>query len=103
MKCLVIVESPSKCKIIAGYLNSIPELVTKYGQFSVVASCGHIRDLKKKELSIDISNNFNPIYEVLSDSFKKKLVSDLKTKIHDYISNKDMILLATDSDAERPF
>ena len=100
MKCLVIVESPSKCKIIAGYLNNIPELVTKYGQFSVVASCGHIRDLKKKDLSIDISNNFNPIYEVLSDSFKKKLVSDLKIKIHDYVSNKDMILLATDSDAE---
>lgn len=100
MKCLVIVESPSKCKIIAGYLNNIPELVTKYGQFSVVASCGHIRDLKKKELSIDIANNFNPIYEVLSDSFKKKLVSDLKLKIHDYVSNKDMILLATDSDAE---
>ena len=100
MRCLVIVESPSKCKIITGYLNSIPELVSKYGQFSVVASCGHIRDLKKKELSIDIVNNFTPVYEVLSDSFKKKLVADLKTKIHDYVSNKDTILLATDSDAE---
>jgi DNA topoisomerase-1 len=100
MRCLVIVESPSKCKIITGYLNGIPELVSIYGQFSVVASCGHIRDLKKKELSIDIGNNFTPVYEVLSDSFKKKLVADLKTKIHDYVSNKDMILLATDSDAE---
>ena len=100
MRCLVIVESPSKCKIITGYLNSIPELVAKYGQFSVVASCGHIRDLKKKELSIDIQNNFTPVYEVMNDAFKKKLVSDLKVKIYDHVSNKDMILLATDSDSE---
>ena len=100
MKCLVIVESPSKCKIISGYLNNIPELVALYGTFTVVASCGHIRDLKKNDLSIDIQNGFVPTYEVLSDAFKKKLVGSLKTQISEYAKNKDMILLATDSDAE---
>lgn len=100
MKCLVIVESPSKCKIITNYLNSIPELVALYGTFTVIASCGHIRDLKKSELSIDIANNFTPTYEVLCDPFKKKLVSSMKKQIVSYMENKDMILLATDSDSE---
>ena len=100
MKCLVIVESPSKCKIINNYLNSIPELVSLYGEFTVIASCGHIRDLKKKELSIDITNDFKPDYEVIPDSFKKKLVHNMKITIYDYVSKNNMILLATDSDAE---
>lgn len=100
MKCLVIVESPSKCKIITNYLNNIPELVSLYGDFTVIASCGHIRDLKKKELSIDINNDFRPDYEVIPDTFKKKLVHTMKTTIYDYVSTNNMILLATDSDAE---
>jgi len=69
MKCLVIVESPSKCKIITNYLNSIPELVSLYGEFTVIASCGHIRDLKKKELSIDIVNDFKPDYAIETGTY----------------------------------
>jgi DNA topoisomerase I len=95
MKSLVIVESPAKAKIIAKYLNSFPDLVGKYGKFTVVASFGHVRDLKQKEFGIDIeSGRFEPIYDIIPD--KKKLVLELKKKINDH----DMIFLASDSDLE---
>ena len=52
-KNLVIVESPAKAKTIAGYLGK---------DFEVKSSYGHIRDLPKDDLSIDVENNFEPTY-----------------------------------------
>ncbi len=84
-KSLVIVESPAKAKTIEKYLGS---------DYIVASSIGHIRDLPKKNLSIDVNNGFLPIYEISSD--KKKIVSELKS-----LANKSKeILLATDEDRE---
>ena len=66
-KNLVIVESPAKAKTIEKFLGP---------DFKVMSSYGHIRDLKKKVFSIDVENNFRPIYEIPDD--KTQLVSDLK-------------------------
>ena len=57
-KNLVIVESPAKAKTIERFLGK---------DFQVMSSYGHIRDLKKKDFSIDIENGFTPIYEVPAD------------------------------------
>lgn len=83
-KNLVIVESPAKARTIEKYLGR---------DFTVKSSFGHIRDLPKKGISIDIANNFTPTYEVSAD--KKKIVSELKklTKEHD-------VWLASDEDRE---
>ncbi len=84
-KNLVIVESPAKAKTIEKFLGS---------DFKVMSSYGHIRDLKKKDFSIDIENNFEPIYEIPDD--KKKVVSDLKAA-----ANKaETVWLASDEDRE---
>ncbi|MDE5711840.1 MAG: hypothetical protein K2I27_12180, partial [Bacteroides sp.] len=66
-KNLVIVESPAKAKTIEKFLGK---------DFKVLSSYGHIRDLKKKEFSIDVDNDFNPHYEIPAD--KRKLVAQLK-------------------------
>ena len=66
-KNLVIVESPAKAKTIEKFLGS---------DFKVMSSYGHIRDLKKKDFSIDIENDFEPVYEIPED--KRKVVSELK-------------------------
>ena len=66
-KNLVIVESPAKAKTIEKYLGK---------DFIVKSSLGHIRDLPKKGLNIDIAHNFTPTYEISSD--KKKVVSELR-------------------------
>lgn len=84
-KTLVIVESPAKAKTIEKFLGS---------DYIVKSSVGHIRDLPKKGMSIDIENNFTPLYEINED--KKKVVSELK-KI---VKTSDKILLATDEDRE---
>ena len=68
-KNLVIVESPAKAKTIEKFLGK---------DFKVLSSYGHIRDLKKKEFSIDVEKNFTPSYEIPAD--KKALVSTLKTQ-----------------------
>ena len=52
-KTLVIVESPSKAKTIGKYLGS---------RYNVIASVGHVRDLPKRKLGIDIDDNFEPQY-----------------------------------------
>jgi DNA topoisomerase-1 len=83
-KNLVIVESPAKAKTIQKYLGS---------DFSVKSSFGHIRDLPKKGLNIDIENNFAPTYEVSSD--KKKVVAELKKAAKD-----KEVWLASDEDRE---
>ncbi len=90
---LVIVESPAKCKTISKYLNSSKDL-KHYGKFVVVASMGHIRDLPKKELGIDIEHGFLTTYKVSED--KKKVVADLVKKRRD----ADFVWLATDADLE---
>ena len=83
-KYLVIVESPAKAKTIEKFLGS---------DYKVMSSYGHICDLKKKDLSIDI-DTFEPIYEIPSD--KKKVVSELK----DAASKAQMVWLASDEDRE---
>ena len=67
-KSLVIVESPAKAKTIGKYLGK---------QYVVKASLGHIKDLPKKDLAVDVDNDFTPKYEVIEG--KKKLISELKT------------------------
>ena len=67
MSDLVIVESPAKAKTIKKYLGS---------GYEVVASMGHVRDLPKSRLSVDIKKNFAPKYEIIKG--KEKLVEKLK-------------------------
>jgi len=83
-KNLVIVESPAKAKTIEKFLGS---------DFKVMSSYGHIRDLKKKELSID-DKTLEPEYEIPDD--KKKVVSDLKAQA----KNAAKVWLASDEDRE---
>ena len=83
-KNLVIVESPAKAKTIEKFLGK---------DFKVMSSYGHIRDLKKKELSID-EQSLEPEYEIPDD--KKKLVSDLKKQA----KLAEKIWLASDEDRE---
>lgn len=63
MQNLVIVESPAKAKTIEKFLGA---------DYKVTSSYGHIRDLKKHDFSIDVENNFQPIYEIPAD--KQQLV-----------------------------
>jgi len=67
-KALVIVESPAKAKTINKYLGK---------QFIVKASLGHIKDLPKKDLAVDVDGGFAPRYEVIEG--KKKLISEIET------------------------
>lgn len=84
-KNLVIVESPAKAKTIEGYLGK---------DFTVKSSFGHVRDLAKKGLAIEIENAFNPLYEVTPD--KKQVVSELKK----LAKEAEVVWLATDEDRE---
>ena len=84
-KNLVIVESPAKAKTIEKFLGD---------DYKVLSSYGHIRDLKKKEFSIDVNNGYQPTYEIPED--KKKLVKDLKAEA----KKADMVWLASDEDRE---
>lgn len=93
MKNLVIVESPAKAKTIAKYLNSNKNLKS-LGTFIVVSSMGHIRDLKKKELGIDIDKGFLPNYQVTEE--KSKVVTELKNKAKEC----DLVWIASDYDRE---
>lgn len=82
---LVIVESPAKAKTIEKFLGK---------GFVVKSSFGHIRDLEKKNLGINIDNGFEPVYEVSDD--KKKVVSELKS----LAKKADTVWLASDEDRE---
>ena len=84
-KNLVIVESPAKAKTIEKFLGK---------DFKVLSSYGHIRDLKKKQFSIDVDNNFTPCYEIPED--KKALVNTLKTEA----KQATTVWLASDEDRE---
>lgn len=85
MKNLVIVESPAKAKTIEKFLGP---------DYKVMSSYGHIRDLRKKNFSIDIDHGFSPIYEIPDD--KEHVVSELRKAA----SKADMVWLASDEDRE---
>ena len=85
MSKLLIVESPTKVKSIKKYLGS---------GYEVMASMGHIRDLPKSKMGVDIEHDFKPQYINMSD--KKELIRSLK----DAAANSDEVLLATDPDRE---
>lgn len=84
-KNLVIVESPAKAKTIGKFLGP---------DFKVMSSYGHIRDLKKKNFSIDVDNGFEPVYEIPDD--KKALVAELKKSAKE----AETVWLASDEDRE---
>lgn len=84
-KNLVIVESPAKAKTIEKFLGK---------DYKVLSSYGHIRDLKAKEFSIDIEDNYAPEYVIPAD--KKKVVSELKSKAKE----AETVWLASDEDRE---
>ncbi len=84
-KNLVIVESPAKAKTIEGYLGR---------DFTVRSSFGHIRDLPKDGMAVDVNNGFAPDYQISPD--KKQLVSELKK----LAKEADVVWLATDDDRE---
>ena len=86
-KKLIIVESPGKIKTIRKFLDC---------NDTVKASVGHIMDLDKKSLSIDVNKKFKPTYVILLD--KKKVVSELKK-----IAIDKIVYLASDMDLEGEF
>src|SRR5579859_6601045 len=84
-KSLVIVESPAKAKTINKYLGK---------NYVVMASLGHIKDLPKKDLAVDVENGFEPRYEVIEG--KKKLIQELKAAA----KKVESVYLAADPDRE---
>lgn len=86
---LIIVESPKKAQLIQGFLEQ-----KKLTDYKVMASAGHIRDLKKRPLGIDLENNYAPIYEVTDD--KVKLIRELKAEA----KKSEFVYLASDEDRE---
>lgn len=85
MKSLVIVESPTKAKTIGKFLGQ---------DYEIVASMGHVMDLPKSKLSVDIENDFKPDYQIMSD--KKKILAHIES----VGKNAENIVLATDPDRE---
>src|SRR5438046_4792082 len=84
-KALVVVESPAKAKTINKYLGR---------DFKVVASMGHIRDLPKSKLGVDVDNDFTEEYESIAS--RKKVIKELKDAAKDATD----ISVATDPDRE---
>ena len=82
---LVIVESPSKAKTIGKYLGP---------GFTVKASMGHLRDLPKSVMGVDLDNNFEPQYVPVAG--KEEIISELRTAAH----KAELVYLATDPDRE---
>ncbi|MCI0522095.1 MAG: toprim domain-containing protein, partial [Bacteroidales bacterium] len=82
---LVIVESPAQAKTIEKFLGK---------EFTVASSFGHIRDLSKNRLGIEVDKGFKPVYEVPED--KKKVVSELKK----LASQAKTVWIASDEDRE---
>jgi DNA topoisomerase-1 len=84
-KALVVVESPAKAKTINKYLGR---------DYKVVASMGHVRDLPKSKLGVDVDDGFEPSYEVIAS--RKKVLKELK----DEAKKASEIFVATDPDRE---
>ena len=85
MSKLVIIESPGKQKSIQKYLGS---------DYTVMASKGHVRDLPKSKMGVDIENGYEPKYTEMSD--KKELIKQLR----EAAANSEQVYLATDPDRE---
>jgi len=85
MKNLIIVESPAKAKTIEKFLGP---------DYKVMSSFGHIRDLRKKDFSIDVDHDFEPVYEIPAE--KKELVGKLRAAA----KQADTVWLASDEDRE---
>lgn len=84
-KNLVIVESPAKAKTIEGYLGK---------DYTVKSSYGHVRDLVKSGMGIQVEKNFEPVYEISKD--KEDVINDLKK----LVKKAEVVWLATDEDRE---
>ena len=84
-KSLVIVESPAKAKTIGKYLGK---------NYTVMASLGHVKDLPKNDIAVDVEKSFRPTYVVIEG--KKKLIDELKKAA----KAADAIYLAADPDRE---
>ncbi len=84
-KALVVVESPAKAKTINKYLGK---------NYKVIASMGHVRDLPKSKLGVDVDEGFEPSYEIIAS--RKKVLKELK----DGAKGADEIFIATDPDRE---
>ncbi len=82
---LVIVESPTKARTISKFLGS---------DYTIKASMGHIVDLPKSTLGVDVEHDFSPQLELVDA--KKEVISDLKSQV----KNADLVILATDPDRE---
>ncbi|MCI8648763.1 MAG: type I DNA topoisomerase [Anaerotruncus sp.] len=85
MSNLVIVESPAKAKTIQKYLGE---------DYEVIASMGHVRDLPKSKLGVDVDHDFSPVYVEIKG--KEDLIKELKKKA----KKSDTVYLATDPDRE---
>ncbi len=85
MKNLVIVESPTKARTISRYLGN---------GYEIKFSMGHVMDLPKSRLGVDIEHNFTPEYEIITD--KKRIISELKSAAKE----AEKVYLATDPDRE---
>ena len=84
-KALVVVESPAKAKTINKYLGR---------GYKVIASMGHVRDLPKSKLAVDVDDGFEPTYEVIAS--RRKVIKEIK----DAAKGADEIFIATDPDRE---
>ncbi|MBC8484873.1 MAG: type I DNA topoisomerase, partial [Bacteroidetes bacterium] len=84
-KSLVIVESPSKAKTINKYLGK---------DFVVMATVGHIKNLPKSKMSVEIDKNYEAVFEIILG--KEKILKDLKS----IARTSDKIYIATDPDRE---
>ncbi|MCP4426619.1 MAG: DNA topoisomerase I, partial [Chloroflexi bacterium] len=89
MKTLIIVESPHKAKAVAQYARAVLP-----GQVTARACFGHLRDLPKGKLGVDVKRGFRPAYEVMPN--RRKTVAILRAAIRE----ADRIILATDLDRE---
>ncbi len=84
-KKVIIVESPTKCKTIRGFLGR---------EYTLVSSRGHIKDLPKSKLGVDVDNNFTPQYIKIRG--KAKIINEIKK----VCKNSSVIFLALDPDRE---
>src|ERR1700704_5291189 len=84
-KNLLIVESPAKAKTIEGYLGK---------DFTVKSSYGHVRDLVKSGMGINIKKNFEPVYEISPEK------ADVIKELQKLVKKAEMVWLATDEDRE---
>ena len=85
MKYLVIVESPTKARTISRFLGD---------EYKITSSMGHVMDLPKSKLSVDVAHDFTPQYEIMGE--KKQLIAELKK----FAKDAEIIYLATDPDRE---